>query len=188
MGLHTLYFLSGCFVSPIREAVCSCENPAWCDERATTEESVLVKESSDPWVRLYGCEGTTHNFMHPLLRPLATRQLCRDTHDESVSDNEGITRWHWENSVFKQHILPVSTADGGFVVGVEPVWDQEKHINGKIQIKHTVHQWFKNLQSNLTFGNVAELSHNPPPFSDTAPRHRHLIRVPSTWNNIKHMM
>lgn len=43
-------------VSPIREAVCSADNPAWRDERASAEETSFCKDSSHPRVRLYGCE------------------------------------------------------------------------------------------------------------------------------------
>lgn len=66
-----------CIFSPIKEAVCSCENPAGRDERTTAEEPFL-KDSSDPWLWLDGYERTSHDLIRPPLRTLATRSLWRD--------------------------------------------------------------------------------------------------------------
>lgn len=128
-----------CFVSLSREAVCSGENPAWCNERATTEETVApMEESSNRWVRLYWCERTTHNFMRLLLRPLTTCQLCRDTEDGSVSAHEGNHKMTLRQKYIETTELPVSTSGRGSTVGVEPVWEQKTEIIRKIQIKHTL--------------------------------------------------
>lgn len=71
---------SVCVVSPIREAVSSCDNPAWCNESATAKEiAALMRDSRNPRLWPYGDDGTTNNSMRRLLRPLATCQLCRDT-------------------------------------------------------------------------------------------------------------
>lgn len=129
-----------CFVSHFNEAVCSRDDPAWRDESCTTEETVSsAKYSSDPRVRLYGCERTTHDFMHPPLRPLTACQLCRDTQDESVSADEGNHKITLRKSAFKQQ-LPVSTTGGGFTVGVEPVWEQKTEIIRKIKLNQTIFQ------------------------------------------------
>ncbi len=121
-----------CFASHFREAVCSRDDPARRDESGTAEETLaFTKYSSDPWVRLYGCERTTHDFIHPPLRDLTTCQLCRDTQDWSVSDSEEKHKITLRESVFKQQ-LPVSTAGGCFTVDVAPVWEQRTEIIRKI--------------------------------------------------------
>lgn len=119
-----------CFASPINEAVRSGDNPAWWDERGSTEETfAVIKDTSDPWVQLYRCERTANDFMCPPLRPVTTCQLCNDT--VRVSE-----RW-WRETQDDQNKkkcqtilttkLPESTAGGGLTVAVGPVWEQKLH-------------------------------------------------------------
>lgn len=137
-----------CFVSPIREAVCSRDNPARCNERTATQEALApLKDSSDPWVRLYGCERTTHDFMHPPLRPLTTCQLCRDTHSESVSAMKEITRLHWEKLCLNNKSTCIHNRWRFYCWCGACVVADKTEIIRKIQIKHTIFQWLLKFQS-----------------------------------------
>lgn len=99
-AMTSLEEITRCFVfSPIREAVSCSENPAWWNESATTEEAIaLMKNGSNPWLRLYRCERASYNFMNPPLRCLSTCFLWKDTWDKSAGANkENHTLWFRKN-------------------------------------------------------------------------------------------
>lgn len=114
--------------------MCSRDNPAGRDERATAEEAItLIKDSGDPRLRLYRCEGTTHDFICPPLRPLAACHLCKDTKDESASAYKGKTK---KKGVTAQTAkLPESTACWGASVALGPAEEQKQRLVIQRKIK-----------------------------------------------------
>lgn len=122
---ETKYEAQVCFFSPFKETVCSSDNPAGRDERATTEEAItLIKDSGEPRLRLYRCEGTTHDFIRPLLRPLTACQRCKDTKDESASAYKGKMK---KKGVTAQTAkLPESSACWGGSVALGPAEEQKQ--------------------------------------------------------------
>lgn len=129
----------------ILEAVCSCHNPTGWNERTTTQKpGALMKNGSNPWVRLYGNERTTHNFIHPPLISFTTRPFWRDTEDAVVRNNEGKIPWWHREWVDLRINLPVSTGrrvlSVGFSVvftgGLEPALEQKMIYSIQCLIPH----------------------------------------------------
>lgn len=156
------------------------ENPARWNERAATEETVLVIDGGHPWVRLYGCERASHDFMPPPLWPFTTRQLC--------SGHMKVSERTWQD-ITTQEIKCILRAEFTSINNWWSfcrrrrtyMWTEQTFLEKEKKSNYKIFEWFFIPKLYHTFRDAAELPHNPPPFSDKAPWHQALVRISVNW-------